>query len=299
MRILVTGASGFIGNNVAKHLVNLGHEVLMTWRENEQPAVPGATAIGPSFISQDPEWLEGIEAVLHQAANNDPQSKDLLGIYKTNVLGTATLFEQLYNKGCRKFIYASSTAVYGANGGLLKEYHTTEPLTPYAYSKMAMEQYVNAFHRLRPDAHCLGLRYCNVYGPGESHKGHRASMIHQIIKVMREGKSPKLFKYGHQMRDWVYVQDVVQANLLALESTDFRDEVLNIGSGEQASFKTLVGWINSILGTNMEPEWIANPYEGTYQDNTLCDISVAKAILGYYPKFPINLGINHYIENWQ
>jgi ADP-L-glycero-D-manno-heptose 6-epimerase len=223
----------------------------------------------------------------------------LIGIHKVNVFGTAALFEGLYKQGCRKFIYASSTAIYGHSPAPYVEDKTPiAPLTPYAYSKMAVEHYAHAFHRLHPDARCLGLRYCNVYGPGEHHKGTRVSMIYQILKTMKAGEKPRLFKYGQQRRDWVHVEDVVQANLLALEATDFQDEVANVGSGGTITFELLVQWINSLLGTHIVPDYIENPYESTYQWWTQCDITWVRQILGYDPKFTGITGIKHYLENW-
>lgn len=302
MKILVTGATGFVGSNLARHLVSLGHEVLGTTFPHENPLPTGVGDLGDLSDLLD-DWdgrLEGVEAVFHQAAHNDPQSKDLIGIHKANVVDTARLFDHAHDVGCRKFIYASSTAIYGAQPAPYREDETkVAPLTPYAYSKAAMEEYIHAFHRLHPDTRCCGLRYCNVYGPGEAHKGHRASVIHQIIKTMKEGKRPILFKYGHQRRDWVHVMDVVQANLMALVATDYQDQVFNIGSGGCVTFDALVETINQIMETSLEPDFIDNPYNSTYQDHTECDISHAQAILGYRPTYETYNGIKYYLEYWR
>ena len=294
-KYLVTGATGFVGSNLARRLVTDGHVVLGTGTAGEQPLPEGVINLGRDYA----DITEGVDAVFHQAADNDPQSKDLVGIHKVNVHDTVVLFENLYKMGCRKFIYASSTAVYGNSPAPYYEDQTPiRPLTPYAYSKAAMEQCVHAFQRLHPDACCLGMRYCNVYGPGEHHKGHRASMIHQLIKTMLAGKAPRLFKHGHQMRDWVHVNDVVQANVKAASASTFQDAVVNIGSGGCTSFLVLVGNINAALGTRIEPEWIDNPFEGTYQDHTQCDITLARTLLGFEPEFGSYSGLRHYIENW-
>lgn len=299
MRILVTGATGFIGNRLANALVAAGHEVRTTGVDGENPFHISKAYLG-NIIGDIAEsrLLKGVEAVFHQAANNDPQDTNLHRMFKANVSNTADLFEWLYKWGCRTFIYASSTAVYGSEPSPYIEGITKEnPLTPYAYSKLAMEHYVAVLSKVHADAKFLGLRYCNVYGPGEAHKGKRASMIHQMIKALKAGEKVRLFKDGQQARDWVHVDDVVQANLKALDS-NFSNEIVNIGSGGHVTFNHLFDTISAMLCVESDIEYIDNSYESTYQTLTQCDIQKARKLLGYEPIFGTHAGLKHYIENW-
>ena len=140
----------------------------------------------------------------------------------------------------------------------------------------------------------VGLRYCNVYGPGESHKGTRASMVYQLARQMRE-RNPRLFKNGEQLRDYIYVKDVVEANMLAAKAKS--SCVVNCGSGRATSFNDLVKLLNGFFGTSRSPEYIDNPYEASYQNHTECDMSLAKERLGFAPKFTIKSGIGDYVKS--
>jgi len=139
-------------------------------------------------------------------------------------------------------------------------------------------------------ANVIGLRYCNIYGPGE---GHRASMVYQLLKQMTNGKRPKLYKHGEQKRDWIYVEDVVDANILASHAKC--SGIFNCGSGNDYSFNDMVKIINQFLSTNYEPEYIENPYIKQYQSHTCCDMSKAKKILKFVPKRQLREGIEDFI----
>lgn len=299
MKILITGATGFIGSNIAKKMVLLNHEVLGVNFSGEHPLIHGVKNVGNlTTLINDPQeqQLRNIDVLIHQAANNDPQSNDLLDMQINNVENTAKLFTLLYTLGCRKFIYATSTAVYGAQPTPYSESKTpVDPLTPYAYSKMAMEQFVHAFAKFYSDVSCLGMRYCNVYGPGEKFKTTRASMIFQIIKTMMLGNEPAIFEYGNQSRDWVYIDDVVDAHVLAL-TAEYKSEIINIGSGKSTSFNKLIEEINEVLETTLKPNYIKNPFQHTYQERTLCDISHAKKVINWVPNFDTKAGIKKYID---
>jgi ADP-L-glycero-D-manno-heptose 6-epimerase len=139
----------------------------------------------------------------------------------------------------------------------------------------------------------VGLRYSNVYGPGEAHKGRLASMIHQLAKQMRAGKRPRVFTAGQQKRDFVYIDDAVQANLCALKSRN--GGAFNAGAGRSWSFNDLVDELNRVLDTKLKPEYFDNPY-GFTQDWTECDQTLARQKLGYEPQFDLRRGIEAYHE---
>jgi ADP-L-glycero-D-manno-heptose 6-epimerase len=297
VKILVTGATGFIGSNLTRKLIELGHEVLTTGREDEQPHVPGTTCLGYKLDEIQDSQLKGVEMIYHQAANNDTQVMNNDIFLHENVIEPCHLFNQLRNLGCRKYVYASSTAVYGNSPAPYVEDSTPlDERTPYARSKSHFEWWIDKFVHWF-DISAIGLRYCNVYGPGETHKSHRASMIHQIIKKMKNGENPKLFANGEQRRDWVHVDDVVNANIRCMIHHPKQD-IINIGSGASHSFNEIVSTVNQELGTIIQPEWIENPYGELYQIHTECQIEKARTLLMYEPSYNLHSGIHHYLANW-
>ncbi len=294
MRALVTGGTGFVGSNIAKRLLKLGYEVLVTGTEGEQPLPTGATLIEAGAIEKSASALGKLDVLFHEAANNDTTLLDREEMMRANVDFSLLIFNRAAEAGCRKIVYASSTAVYGNGPTPYKEDQELQPLNPYAESKKIMEEKATEFARAHPDVRVVGLRYCNVYGPGESHKGKRASMIYQLAQQMKKG-NPRIFKDGEQKRDYIYVKDVVTANLLALEAKE--NCIVNCGSGKATSFNKLIELLNRTLGLNRTPEYIDNPYEGRYQSHTECDMTFAKQRLGFASEFDIRSGIVDYFAS--
>lgn len=295
MRILITGGTGFVGSNLVKHFMKEKHELIVTGFDAEQ-ALPGfkGKLLHPSFIGIDWEAIKNIDVVFHEAAINNTVLLDENEMFRANVESTKVLFTKLYEGGCRRFVYATSTAIYGDAPAPYKEDQTCNPLNPYAVSKIKMEQWIREFLVEHPDAIAVGLRYCNVYGPGESHKGSRASMIYQLAQQMKT-KNPRIFKWGEQKRDYVYIKDVVHANLLAAQAKE--SCVVNCGSGSATTFNDLIKILNKVMGINRTPEYFDNPYVGRYQDYTECDMSSAKKKIGFVPQYSIEKGIKDFFES--
>ena len=208
------------------------------------------------------DWtkIAKIDVVYHLAANNDTLDQDQLEMWKANVYSPIKLFHRCLKSGCKRFVYASSTAVYGNSPAPYIEAETLlEPLNVYGKSKAAFESFATEFAE-EHDVNVVGLRFCNVFGPGEWHKGHRASMIYQIIKQMLDkNPRPKLFEDGNQKRDWIYVKDIVRGIILAGEYEG--SGIFNCGSGTATSYNDLVHFINESLGTDYQPGYIKNPYK--------------------------------------
>ena len=139
----------------------------------------------------------------------------------------------------------------------------------------------------------VGVRYFNVYGPGEAHKGKFASMIYQLYKQMKEGRRPRIFEYGEQKRDFVYVKDAVDMTILAMNAP--KTTVYNVGSGEPHSFNDVIKYLNEALGTSYEPEYFECPYD-FYQEYTHADMTKAKEELGFVPKYHLREGIKEYVD---
>ena len=139
----------------------------------------------------------------------------------------------------------------------------------------------------------VGLRYFNVYGPREAHKGVPASMVLHLSRQIKEGKRPRIFKHGEQKRDFVYVKDIVQGTLRALEAKE--SGIYNLGSGQARSFNELIAVLNHTLNTNFEAEYFDNPH-AHYQNHTEADLTNVRKALGYEPQFSLETGVADYMK---
>ncbi len=260
-RYLVTGGAGFIGSNLVAALVRGEHDVIVvddflkgSW-ENIQEAcdrceVPFRGRILPiDYRALDPSIIQGVDGVVHLAAITDTLVTDDRVVLGVNASGAGELLERCAEAGVPA-VYASSAAVYGLRdaGELLSVGDHLQPLNLYGFSKLALEA---EYARLKPGTQIVGLRYFNVFGPGEGHKGRMASMVRQLAVAAASG-TVTLFAPGNQARDWIHVDDVVAATLRALEAPP---GVYNVGSGEAISFADLV----PLVSGGREPEIVWRP----------------------------------------
>lgn len=297
MKCLVTGGTGFVGSNLALFLQDQGHEVLITGNESEQP-IPEfkGKRLFPGLLGIDWDQVGGVDVLFHQAAINNTRMTDRAEMLRANLESSVALFRHVARHGCRKIIYASTTAVYGRNPSPYREEGPFDLNTPYAESKKLLEEAASSLAEEFPGLVTVGLRYCNVYGPRENHKGTRATMIHRFAMQMLEG-DPRLFEWGEQKRDYIYVKDVVRANMCAASAG--KSCVVNCGTGTSTSFNDIVGILNRVLGLNRTPRYIENPFEGDYQNDTTCDMSLAAKTIGFIPQFDITSGIaDYHREGW-
>lgn len=295
MRILVTGGTGFVGSNLTAYLLKAGHEVVITGSDLEQK-IPGFTG---QFLCNDvlgSDWNAAgkCDAIFHQAAITDTTVYDRDEMMRANLESSRELFNYALRMGCKRIVYASSTAVYGNLPAPYREDGPVDPLNPYAESKVFLDEFAMQFAKEHPEMTIVGLRYCNVYGPGESHKGKMASMIYQLARQMMKD-NPRIFKRGEQKRDYIYVEDVVQANLLALTAKE--SCVVNCATGRAVSFNDLIGVLNVVLGVQRTPEYIDNPYGTKYQSYIECDMTKAKEKIGFVSKFTVEEGIADYFRS--
>jgi ADP-L-glycero-D-manno-heptose 6-epimerase len=295
MNILVTGGTGFIGSNLALALQADGHDVTITGSMYEQPLpeFAGKTHyLGLKGIVW--EQIGALDAVFHQGGISDPRITDRTQMLEANLETSKIIFKEAKERGVQHIIYASSTAVYGNLPVPYKENAGVTPLNVYGESKAMLDEFAMDFASQNPSITVIGLRYCNVYGPRENHKGKTATMIYQFAQQMKKA-NPKLFTDGTQKRDYIYVKDVVEANKLALKAK--QSCVVNCGSGSATSFNELVEILNETLGLSRTPEYIDNPYTATYQSFTLCDMNLAKERLDFAPHFDIRSGIADYLAS--
>jgi UDP-glucose 4-epimerase len=301
VRILVTGGAGFIGSNLCDGFVARGHEVAVFdnlstgFREFVNPAarfyasdLTDAGAVDRCVAEFRPE------VVSHHAAQIDVRFsvQDPIQDARTNILGSLALLESCRRHGVRKVIYASTGgAIYGEARFLpATEDHPVNPEAPYGASKHAVEHYLY-IAKLLHGLDYTALRYPNVYGPRQNPHGE-AGVNAIFIGLMLEGKRPRIFGDGEQLRDYLYVDDVVSANLLAL--TQGSGETINLGTGVGTSVTDIVRGINAVLDTRLEPIH-ESPRPGEVQKIYL-DATRAREVLGWTPGVPFMEGLRRTIE---
>lgn len=289
---LVTGGAGFIGSNLALELEKMGHSVTIIdnfasgYKENIK-TFKGKVIEGD--VSKKREYSK-YDVIFHQAAITDPRFPNNEETLNNNINGFR-LMMNLAKKSGAKLIYASTASLYGNTKAPQKEEQEKQLLSAYAQSKLiADEMATYHFDKM----HIIGLRYFNVFGPGEENKGKPASMVYHLLKQMKKGKKPRLFKSGQHKRDFVYVKDCVLANIKALNA---KSGIYNVGTGISTSFNELVSIINKVLGTNLGIKYFDMPYNPkTYQNNTQANTVLAESILNFKSSYPIKEAIKEYSE---
>ncbi len=295
MRYLVTGGSGLIGSNIVHELVRQGHEVVTTGKRNEQNIPSSVKLIEEDLTTIDWLSLGRFDAIFHQAAITDTLVHDRERMFVVNVQSSKELFSAVVQNGCKHIVYASSTAVYGAEPAPYIEGVTRlKPLNVYGESKKLLDDFAIQFAQEHLDIVIVGLRYCNVFGPGESHKGKMATLIYQLAEQMLAGNA-RVFEFGEQKRDYIYVKDVVAANLLA--SCAKKSCIVNCGGGKAISFNEVIRVLNKILGLGKKTEYMKNPYAEQYQSYTECDMTLAKKMIGFVPAWKFENAVKDYFNS--
>lgn len=304
MKYAITGGAGFIGSHIAEGLLSEGHEVvifdnlltgkkeniaLMRPQENVT-FVPGSILDQPALKRAFSE----VDGIFHEAAIvSVPRSvTDPAETHEVNLTGTLNVLLAARDSGVKKLVFASSAAVYGDNPVLPKqESMLPDLLSPYAVSKLAGEQYCSVFTRLY-GVHCTALRYFNVFGPRQDPTSPYSGVITKFVTNSLAGRPIVIYGDGRQTRDFVYVRDVVQANLMAMKSE--RGGVFNVACGTRINLLELVGMIAEITGISV-PVTFVPPAKGDVRDS-LADITLAKESLGYAPGCSVYEGLEKTIE---
>jgi len=301
MRVLITGGSGFIGSNIVKTMEEEFKADVVVVDDFSSGVFENLVGFKGDLVASDinsPEWWDKVgyvDIIFHQAAITDTTVMDQKKMMEVNVEGFRNVLNYALKYKIKRIIYASSAAVYGNLPCPMKEDMIPAPQNIYGFSKAVMDNLARSFYEKNPDYKVIGLRYFNVYGHGEYHKGKFASMIYQLYLQMKENKRPRIFKYGEQMRDFVYVKDVVRANINAIECKV--SGVYNVGSGKAENFNYVIECLNKAIGKNLEPEYFDNPYS-FYQNKTEADLRRSKSILNYRPSYSLYDGIMDYVKNY-
>ncbi len=304
---LVTGGAGFIGSNICEALLDMGYTVrcldnLSTGHiENIQPFMENPKF---TFIQEDIRDLdscmkatEGATYVLNEAAwGSVPRSIEMPLLYEEiNIRGTINMMEASRQNGVKKFVYASSSSVYGDSTILpKKEGQEGNVLSPYALTKKTDEEYGRLYKQLY-GLDTYGLRYFNVFGRRQDPNGAYAAVIPKFLKQLMNGETPTINGDGKQSRDFTYVDNVIEGNLRAcLASSDVAGEAYNIGAGGREFLIDVYHHLTDALGVDVEPIF-GPPRKGDIRDSN-ADITKARTNLGYDPSYDFKAGIELAID---
>jgi len=299
MLVLVTGGAGFIGSNLVDALLHRGHavRVLDNFSSGRRRNLAG--------IEHEIELVEGdlrsyervhhavrrCEVVFHQGALPSVfrSVQDPLTTSEINVGGTLNMLLNARDEGVRRLVFASSSSIYGnAPGFPQKEGATPMPLAPYAVSKLAAEQYCTVFTTVY-GLETVSLRYFNIFGRHQDPASEYSAVIPRFITAMREGRSPTIYGTGEQSRDFTHIDNVVAANLLAMDAPDAAGRVLNIACGTSHSLNDIVDVLNRLRGADIEAVHAA-PRPGDVA-RSWADVSLAEEVLGYVPAVDLEQGL--------
>lgn len=304
---LVTGGAGFIGSNLCEAILKLGYKVrclddLSTGKQTNVDLFidnPDFTFIKGDIKDLDTcmSVCEGADYVLHQAAwGSVPRSIEMPLFYcANNITGTLNMMEAARQNGVKKFIYASSSSVYGDEPNLpKKEGKEGNLLSPYAVSKRADEEWAKQYTK-HYGLDTYGLRYFNVFGRRQDPNGAYAAVIPKFIKQILDGKQPTINGDGKQSRDFTYIENVIEANLKAcLAPSSAAGEVFNIAYGGREYLIDIYYRLTEALGVDIDPKYGPNRAGDIKHSNA--DISKAKKMLGYDPEWSFERGIKVAIE---
>tara|TARA_Y100000996_G_C22493739_1_gene631367 strand:+ start:68 stop:1039 length:972 start_codon:yes stop_codon:yes gene_type:complete len=313
VRVFVTGGAGFIGSHICDRILDLGHEVVCFdnlatgFKENIEHLRNNSRF---TFIEGDIRNTELLDIhlpncthVCHQAAlGSVPRSiENPRRTNEFNIVGSLNVLTKAQEHSIDRLVFASSSSVYGDNVDMPKfEHRTGNVLSPYAVTKSAFENYARVFNHIH-GMETIGLRYFNVFGPRQSPEGAYAAVIPLFMKALSEGERPKIFGDGEQTRDFTYVQNAVDANILSLfgDIPDAYGKSFNIACGNTLSinevFNKIRESIDIRLGSgHIEPIY-APPREGDIKDS-LADLTEARRCLNYFPKVDFSEGIENTVS---
>jgi len=306
-KVLVTGGAGFVGSHIVDALVERGLQVrvldnLSTGRlENLEQSrnkidfietdLTDATAVARA--------VTGVDCIFHQAAlASVPRSvAHPLESHAACATATLTLLAAARKAGVKRLVYAGSSSAYGDQATPVKqESNLPLPISPYAVAKLSGELYCQAFAAMKA-VETVTLRYFNVFGPRQDPKSEYSAVIPRFITALISGKAPMIFGDGKQTRDFTFVGDVVQANLLAAEAENVSGRVFNIANGARSTLLELVATLNKLLGTKIQPKH-DDPRPGDIRDSQ-ADISEARKCLHFDPKISLEEGLRRSIEYYR
>ena len=301
---LVTGGGGFIGSHIVRALVQRGDRVRVL--EN---GLTGSRARIRDVLA-DVEWIDGdvrdldavqracrgVEVVFHQAAvpSVSRTIAEPAMTHETNLTGTLNILVAARENSVRRVMFASSCAIYGDNPASPKsETLQPRPLSPYAVQKLAAESYCPVWHTIY-GLETVALRYFNVFGPSQDPKSEYAAVIPRFVVAALSGTPPTIYGDGEQSRDFVYVGDIVEANLRAAQTPAAAGMIMNVGTGTSATLNQMLVELSGIIGRRIEPTY-AESRPGDVRES-LADISLLRATLGWAPATSLRDGLRQTVS---
>jgi len=305
-KILITGGAGFIGANLVLEIQEKypGAEIFVidNFSSGHFQNLSGfkGDVIANNLLNVDlDKSFPELDVIFHQAAITDTiisRDEEQKVIYE-NIEGFRNLLNYALSHNTH-LIYASASGVYGNSAPPMKVGEGEYPVNAYAFSKLIQDNIAKKYFYLfeKKNLKLVGLRYFVVYGPKEYYKvtEKKGSLIWKLYSRMKKGKSPIVFGDGKQKRDFIYVKDIVRANLLSLNSK--LNGLFNIGTGKAISVNETVDILNKFLGTNLKPEYQENPFKDSYQYYTEADITTTKKYLNWEPEYNLEQGIKDYLK---
>jgi nucleoside-diphosphate-sugar epimerase len=299
VKALVTGGGGFIGSNLVRRLLELGHEVRVLDnfstgnRRNLVDVADEIEVVEGELRSYERvhNATRGVEVVFHQGAlPSVPRSvQDPLTTGAVNVEGTLNVLLAARDEGVRRVVYASSSSVYGNTGTLPRvETQFPDPISPYAVTKLAGERYCVSFARVY-GLETVTLRYFNVFGPNQDPTSQYAAVVPRFIAAIDAGEPVPIYGDGNQSRDFTYVDNVVEANVLAADAAEASGAVLNVATGQSRSVNALADTIGDVLGKPVEREYLP-PRAGDVRDSW-ADVAAAQSVLGWEARIGLDEGL--------
>jgi UDP-glucose 4-epimerase len=305
-KALVTGGAGFIGSNIVEKLVERGVDVVVLddlylgSEDNLEAVRDEINFIEGSVLEKDKveNAVEGCDVVFHQAARSSSpmHKKDPAKGARVNIEGFINVAEAASDEGVEKIVYASTSSMYGSVSPPHTEDMDLEPTNLYTASKLSREAYARCYSYTER-IQTTGLRYFSVFGPHEKAKGKYANVVTQFLWKMMDGEQPVIWGDGTQERDFIYVEDVAEANIMAAEKREEQldGEIINIGRGDPVTFNEVVEKLNSELGKDIEPEKIENPRD-KYVHEHKAENAKAKRLLDWEPSYSFEEGLKRTVE---
>lgn len=298
MQILVTGGAGFIGSHLVERLLAAGHRVrvLDNLSSGKRANLPGDERI--DFVEGDVREaadvgrvVDGVGAIFHLAAVASVQASvdDPVGTHGSNFLGTLNLLEAARRKGTRRFVFASSAAVYGDTAELpVAEQTSTRPLSPYAADKLASEHYLY-FYAQKHGLNATAFRFFNIYGPRQDASSPYSGVISIFVERIRRGQEVTIFGDGRQTRDFVYVRDLVEVLSASLTKEGLSGVAINVGRGVECSLLELLATLERLAGRA-----VSRCYEAPRTGDILrscADVTRLRRLLDLVPGTPVEVGL--------
>lgn len=308
-KVVVTGGAGFVGSHLTEALINKGCEVTILDNLSDGYMENISTVLNSGkvqFIQGDVrdtetcmKTLEGVDVVFHEAAQINP----VLAVenpsydFEINARGTLNMLEAARKKEVKKFVFASTNVYANPKYLPIDENHPIDLLSPYAASKLSGEAYCIVYNNTY-GLKTVRLRYTNIYGPRQRSTKNESGVITIFINRILNGKRPMIFGDGEQTRDFIYVSDIVDANILAAESEESRGEVFNIGYGKETSINTLAETLRKISNReDLIPE--RGPERAADFRRCAADIAKAGKVLGFQPKVSLETGLRKTLDWWK